>query len=741
LNTDELLVLKDEPLDPTSPIQVPWRVLVVDDDADVHEVTRFSLGSVRVLSRPLELLHAHSADEAKRILNEVPNIAVILLDVVMESEDAGLQLVKSVRQEQRLASTRIILRTGQPGHAPEAETITLYDINDYKTKSELTQTRLFTSLTTAIRSYDQLRRLERSRHGLELIVNASNKLNAMPGLRAFAEGLLTQISALIGVDSDGVVCAVSGSPEIDSESSEPRIIAAVGRFARFIQRRLSEIDDERIVEALATALREKKSSIGRFSATFYFPKSGEEGFAALIDASQPIPDIDRDLVEVFCSNIALCAKNVDLVAELRHDAFVDRQLGMPNRTALLLVLNQRIHNDPHGEGVLAIIDLDQFAAINDILGHHYGDLLLRTTAQHLRKFFGPGNFVARLAGDAFAVVGNRDAINPESIQRCFSDPFEVMGIRQPISACTGLVALDRGFEPGAEYLKDGYLAMKRAKDAGLAQTMVYTNDLAADVRSRARLLHSLRSGYESGQFFLAYQPQIDLVDERLIGAEALLRWRAADGTMIPPASFIPIAEKSGLIVDMGRWLLREALLARHRLSAATGSELRMAVNVSAVQVRRPDFSSMVIEVLRETATPAAALEIEITESVAIAGIEAVIAQFAALRQLGVTVALDDFGTGYSSLSYLERLPIDRLKIDRSFVLGLEFDQGQRIARTIIVLGKEMGLKIIAEGVESPALRDRVVEIGCHEAQGYHFARPMIEREFIDWFQRRQVNPG
>ena len=138
MNTDELLVLKDEPLDPTSPIQVPWRVLVVDDDADVHEVTRFSLGSVRVLSRPLELLHAHSADEAKRILNEVPNIAVILLDVVMESEDAGLQLVKSVRQEQRLASTRIILRTGQPGHAPEAETITLYDINDYKTKSELT---------------------------------------------------------------------------------------------------------------------------------------------------------------------------------------------------------------------------------------------------------------------------------------------------------------------------------------------------------------------------------------------------------------------------------------------------------------------------------------------------------------------------------------------------------------------------------------------------------------------------
>ena len=274
-----------------------------------------------------------------------------------------------------------------------------------------TQARLFTSLTTALRSYDQLRRLERSRQGLEIIVNASNQLNAKPGLRAFAEGLLTQITALIGVESEGVICAVPLPLDNDSAPREPRIVAASGRFTPFTEHRLAELNDARIAAALATALHDRRTTIERFSATFFFPKSDEEGFAAFVETTQPIPEVDRDLIDVFCSNIALCAKNVDLVAELRRDAFVDRQLGMPNRTALLVELNRRIQIDPHGKDVLAIIDIDQFATINDILGHHYGDLLLRTTAVHLGEFFGAGKFVARLAGDAFAVVGDLSLIH------------------------------------------------------------------------------------------------------------------------------------------------------------------------------------------------------------------------------------------------------------------------------------------------------------------------------------------
>ena len=200
----------------------PWRVLVVDDDQDVHEATRFGLAHLLILGRPLELLHAHSAREALELLQREGDIAVILLDVVMESDDAGLRTVGVIREQLKMLNTRIILRTGQPGQAPEADTIARYDINDYKTKSELTQNKLFTTLTAAIRSYDQLLRLDANRRGLEKIVSASNQFIAEKGLRTFAEGVITQIASLIGVAPEGVVCAAS------EESTSPTCPAISG---------------------------------------------------------------------------------------------------------------------------------------------------------------------------------------------------------------------------------------------------------------------------------------------------------------------------------------------------------------------------------------------------------------------------------------------------------------------------------------------------------------------------------
>ena len=734
VNDDQILFIEDQQSRVEDPDgRRPWLILVADDDDGVHEVTRFALATMTILDRPLALLHAHSGAEALAVLRAQPDIAVVLLDVVMESDDAGLRLVETIRSDKAFATTRIILRTGQPGHAPEAETISRYDINDYRTKAQLSESRLFTSLTMAIRSYDQLQRLEANRRGLEMIVAASNQLNAKYGVQAFAEGLITQIAALVGVPPEGLVCAFADTCAGDVGSSEYQVIAAAGRFAALIQRRLKDIDDLRIVSALTSALESRASRIGRHSATLYFAKSEQEGFAAFIDSARPIPPLDQHLIEVFCSNIALCAKNVDLVAELRRDAFFDRQLGLPNRNALIVELNRRAQIAPNGDGVLAVVDVDQFAAVNDILGQHYGDLVLKMTGARLREFFAPAAYIARLSGDAFAVVGQREAVTAEAIGRCFAEPFSLMGIRQSVSASAGIVFLNAGFRPGAEYVQDAYLALKRAKAAGLAQIVTYTADLANEVRSRARLLDDLRRAFEGQRLHLVYQPQIDLATGRVIGAEALLRWRLPDGTMIPPDRFIPLAEQSGLIIDIGHWLLREAMLALHRLRAAGAPNLRMAVNVSPIELRRPDFADSVLQILSETATPADALELEITESVAVGGLVAAIETLAALRDSGITVAIDDFGTGYSSLSYLERLPADRLKIDRSFVQGLERGQGAaRIPRTIIALGRELGLRVIAEGVENESVALAVRALGCHEAQGYHFARPMIEADFVGW---------
>ena len=737
-DNDELVFIDDERQPAEEPNEArPWFILVADDDDGVHEVTRFALGTRSILGRPLALLHAHSGAEALVVLRRQPDVAVILLDVVMESDDAGLRLVETIRSDQSLANTRIILRTGQPGHAPEAETISRYDINDYKTKAELSESRLLASLTMAIRSYDQLQRLDAHRRGLEMIVSASNQLNAKPGVRAFAEGLITQIAALIGVPADGLVCACAEKPTNTTNGGEHRVIAAAGQFAPLIHHRLSEIDDARIALALQSALQTRASNIGRHSATLFFAKTADAGFAAYVGSAQPIPPIDQELLEVFCSNIALCAKNVDLVAELRRDAFLDRQLAMPNRNALIVELNRRAQVAPYGDGVLAVVDVDQFATVNDILGQHYGDLVLKMAADRLRERFAPPAFVARLAGDAFAIIGQCDALGPASIQDCFSSPFALMGIQQPLSVSAGVVYLNGGFRAGGEYLADAYLALKRAKASGLAQIVTFTADLASEVRSRARLLDDLRRAFESRQLYLAYQPQIDLASNRVVGAEALLRWRLADGTMVPPATFIPIAEQSGLIIDLGRWLLHEAMQALHRLRAAGAPDLRLAVNVSAVELRRPDFAASVCRALRDMAVPADALEIEITESLAVGTSEPTIQSLATLRASGVTVAIDDFGTGYSSLAYLDRLPADRLKIDRSFIATLQHDgRAARIPRTIIALGRELGLRIVAEGVEQQSVADAARALGCHEAQGYHFARPMPEAEFIAWLEAR-----
>ncbi|MBL8400441.1 EAL domain-containing protein [Accumulibacter sp.] len=734
---DELVFVEDDgPWSDKDGAACPWRILVVDDDPGVHEATRFALANIIILDRPLALFHASSGAEAVALLRVTEKIAVVLLDVVMESDDAGLRMVDIIRNELKLANCRIILRTGQPGQAPEAETITRYDINDYKTKSELTQNRLFLTLTTAIRSYDQLLRLDATRRGLEKIVAASNQFIAEQGLQSFADGVITQIAGLLGVEPEGLVCcaAAQDSPLVNGRR-EFHIIAAAGHFRALIQRRLCEIDDPRILGQLMMALKERRSLIEPNNITLYFAKTPAEGFAAFIDSARPISEVDQELLKVFCTNIALCAKNIELVTKLRRDAFFDRQLGLPNRTALVCELDQTMTKQESG-CALAIVDIDQFAVANDLLGHDYGDALLKATAQRLGEHLPANVFIARLGGDAFAVMGPKISVNGETIQACFQTPFVIEGVHQPVSACVGITLLESGLRSGIEYIRDSYLALKQAKTAGLGQTVLFSQELGSAVRERAHLLRDLRLSFEQQQLFLTYQPQIELSSGRIIGVEALMRWRREDGALVPPESFIPIAEQSGLIVDMGRWLLQTALQALQRFRVVGCTDLRMAVNISPVQLRQPGFIESVSEALHLTRSRPADLELEITESVAVGGLEPVIALLKRLRAMGVTVAIDDFGTGYSSLAYLDKLPADRLKLDRSFVRALERDDnGTRIARMIVVLGRELGLQVIAEGVENQKLEELVMALGCNETQGYHYGHPMQESEFIAWHAR------
>ena len=445
---------------------------------------------------------------------------------------------------------------------------------------------------------------------------------------------------------------------------------------------------------------------------------------------------------MFCTNIALCAKNVDLVEELRQDAFLDRQLRLPNRTALVCELSDRLALERSQGQTLAVVDIDQFSTTHDILGNDYVESLLRLTARRLRDAFPPAVFIARLAGDAFAVLGAHDLVHAEAVQQCFIAPFSIEKIDHVVSVCTGLVHLDGTPRSAIEYVKDGFLALKKAKSRGIGQSVIYSEEMGRKARERSHLLRDLRLAFGHEQLFLTYQPQIDLASGRIVGVEALLRWRRKDGELIPPDRFIPVAEQSGLIVGLGGWIVQTALIALQRFQAPGLPTLRMAVNVSPVQLRQPNFLGLIDEAIRQTGTDPAQLEIEITESVAVGGLDPIVELLEKIRALGVSVALDDFGTGYSSLSYLQKLPADRLKIDRSFVAALENDdQGTRIARTIILLGRELKLEVIAEGVESQTVADALVALGCETAQGYHYARPMPEDEFVEWLARRNWQEG
>ena len=725
-----------------TPPQPPWRILVVDDDADVHEATRFALKGIPILGRPVEFLHAHSGAEALAVLRREQDIAVLLLDVVMETPDAGLRIVDAIREELQLTNLRIVLRTGQPGQAPEMDAISRYDINDYKTKNELTRNKLFTTVTAALRSYDQLRSLDASRCGLEKIIAASNDMMTRPGLHSFAEGIIIQIASLIGVPPEGLVCA--GTPPLlpqNGQAPEFAIIAAAGRFSGLTDKPFDTIDEPGVAAALQQSLLERRNLVEPHSVTLFFETQDQHAYAVFVDSSEPIRELDQGLLHMFCTNMSLCAQNIQLVSALRDQAYFDRLVGLPNRSAMLRELDRAIDSTSCNEQALALVDIDQFSAVNDLLGHPYGDQLLRAIAQRLGTEF-PGCFVARVSGDVFGLLGRREHLTPDAISRLFSAPFNIDQVDHPLTVSTGIVHLRDVQGSGSDGIQNAYIALKRAKTSGLGHHAYYSESIANETHDRNRMRIALHRALARGdQLYPVFQPQLDLLSGRVVGLEALTRWRIDNGTHVSPDRFIPVAEQTALILPIGEWILHQSMRVLESLQQHGHTGLRMSVNVSTVQLRQPNFLGILDHALDTSSIRPECLELEITESVAALGINQVRTLLEAIRARGVSIAIDDFGTGFSSLSYLHRLPANRLKIDRSFIHTLEHAQSGRIAEMIVPLGHQLGMKVLAEGVETASQRDRLRALGCDEMQGYLLARPMIADDLAAWLDAYRPDTG
>jgi diguanylate cyclase (GGDEF)-like protein len=728
---DDLVFLEEQAVAGTgSRADAVWRVMIVDDDEDVHSTTTFALGNLDMQHRPLEFVHAYSAGQAREMLRHEADIAVILLDVVMEQDDAGLHLVRYIRETLKLADVRIILRTGQPGYAPEIDAIRDFDINDYKTKSELTRIKLYTTVTAAIRSYAQIRSINSSRRGLDQIVRASTELMSLHGVKNFASGVLTQIADILDTESDGVLCAHEPA---DLRAQHLAVMACAGSFCRLSGGVLAAPDDARTLEAIGRTLAQRASIFEMEYATLYFGGKSSRDFAAFIRLARPLGEIEKSLLEVFCSNVSVGLENVELVAHLHNAAFYDQLSKLPNRTRLVEILDATLIGPGRESATLSLVDLDHFAETNDALGHQFGDLLLVAVAARLQSRLGRQLTVARIGGDIFSVLGDAAAVNPDSILSLFQTPFSIDGQDVQLSATLGLVRLSEHDGSGADALKDADIALKRAKVQQRTGHFYFSRSMGVEIRERVRMMHALRTGFAKGELSVVYQPQIDLATRRPVGAESLLRWQTGDGEFVSPVRFIPIAEYSGLIIEIGEFVLRAACDELVRLRAAGHRDFTMSVNVSQVQFRHPVFLDMLRSALEDSGAPPEYIELEITESMAMEEPDLLIQMLAEVKRTGVSIAIDDFGTGFSSLSYLQRLQIDRLKIDRAFVTEITGSaRGSSIAEMVIQLGRALGLSVVAEGVEDERQAQILQALGCPMAQGFLFARPMPAPALYAW---------
>ncbi len=732
MNDDTLIFLKE---DDSESQQIreedAWKILIVDDDADVHDATLFSLKDSVLLGKPLAFLHAYSGQEAVALLREHTDVALILLDAIMETEEAGLATARIIREELGLDDVRIILRTGQPGQVPELDTITKYDINDYKTKSELSRTKLITTIVAALRSWQQIRRIQNSRLGLEKIIAASNRLIGEKGLQDFAEGVITQMASLLGLEPEGILCVSRGGGDA-KEDGQCHVIAAAGQYRTRINQPLDDIQQTEIAGSVKKALQQKGNIIKSQSLTIYFSDPSGRDYATWIGASEPLKEIDAHLLEIFCTNISLCAANVELVSRIQRQVWEDPLLKMPNMAALLETIGRQLEHPQPERAWLAILDISGFNQINELLGHSYGDSILKAFVQHLQQLLG-NVFIARVGADVFAIVGGEQLLIGSTLQSLTTRKVQSPDGERELSVSIGLARIDAADGDASGQLRNGYLALKKAKGEGIGQVVEYSRLIGEETRERIRLLHELRSGMNNNQLFLMYQPQITIRDQRVFCCEALLRWRNQQGELVPPDRFIPLAEQAGLIATIGAWVLRTALQDLKRIHRAGFPEFHMAVNVSAMQFRSKDFLDQLDASIRATGVDPHFLELEITESISALGNAEVLRILNAIHERGISIAIDDFGTGYSSLSTIDRWPIDRLKIDRSFIRNMEQqEEGARLVDLIIPLGNRLSMKVIAEGVETTNQMSRLEELGCDEIQGYLISKPLVFEELLLW---------
>jgi diguanylate cyclase (GGDEF)-like protein/PAS domain S-box-containing protein len=532
----------------------------------------------------------------------------------------------------------------------------------------------------------------------------------------------------------------SGVVQYDSPSCK-QILGYADRVGANCLALVHPDDSERVVAALAGLVENDRSTINDFEMRI---RHADGHYVWVSTTAKNL--LEEEGVSGIVCNYREITQRKALEEELSHQAFHDSLTGLANRALLFDRVEHALDRGRSRHDVrvgLLFLDLDDFKTVNDALGHRAGDLILQVVASRLTEVIRPADTAARLGGDEFAILVEDLPSDPEMVyeigarlleQVCI--PLQIDETLIAVNASLGIVVSD-GTEDAESLLRNADLAMYRAKTSGKGRFEIYEAGMHAAVVERMAVKADLRRGVEANEFRPLYQPIVDLVTGQVTGAEALARWYHPTRGVLPPAAFIPLAEETGIIADIGWSILDQACrdAARWRSAYGEGAPSSVSVNLAHQQLKDGGLVERVERILEESGLAAAHLTLEVTETVLLDDADHIASQLAELKALGIRIALDDFGTGYSSLSHLERFPVDIVKIDKSFIdsLAASCERPSPLVGAIVNLGAVLGLGVTAEGIEDKEQLTQLKDMGCGLGQGYYFARPIPEHELTALF--------
>ena len=633
----------------------------------------------------------------------------------METEDAGLKLVSRLR-EAGLTETRIVLRTGYPGYAPELAVLSQYDIDDYRTKDELNRSRLIAVLTSSIRSYDHMHTLARSRKGLEMVIRSAREVFQRSNLQLFSEGILIQVAAMLRTTSSGFVCLEKMEDDI---LTERRIVSSTGRFAHLNGRRVRSHDME--VMKLLGYTSDSQEPLFTHGFMFMSFSSDERNPLHIVLETTRIPSSDDlDLLRLFATNIAIGYENVTLLETLEHKAHTDPIFDLPNLNACARLLKERLGSP--NPGCLALVTIGSFQSFFAQYGPANTVSLIREIHNRLKQHSRNAETVI-MADGSFGVLSSDKNQLTDAISSALLTPVRIGDLEVPLTPSSVLIELSERDDSAMSIIHDATLALLHICQTTPGRCEEYDDKLNNSLKRKRELAFALQRDAHSGHGFMVFlQAKNRLSDGQIIGAEALLRWRL-NGEMVSPAEFIPIAEMTGQIQLLTEFVIRE--VGRWLSSQSDPKAVPVSINLSMADLNKPGFAQQITDLVASLNIRPEWLELEVTEGVAMQDAKQAASQVEVLAAAGFRISLDDFGTGYSSLGQFDRLPIHTIKIDRSFVKQICDNPASRnLAAVIISMTQALNVDCVAEGIETEAQRQLLIRLGCETGQGFLFSKPV-----------------